>query len=286
MEFFDWLQAPWLVIEYMNLGNVSSAAEAAALTLKILYISLGVAAGLYLLGHLLGGIGLMKIAKRQNLSYWWFGFIPFANTYLIGALAGEVSIFGKKCKRIGLYAMLAELFYVLLEVVLLILTFMLTNADFYALQSIGGEYYFDFSAELFKTIYANFGWVLSLQLALEIIDAIWWFVTFFLMCSLFYAFFRKYYARSPFLMTFLCAFLPFKGYVLFAVRNNNPVDYTSYRQRQYEEILRQQQRQYGGNAPFTPYGSGGDPFSEFGQGDSNANGNGSGGSNDSPFNDF
>ncbi|MDE6676323.1 MAG: hypothetical protein K2K12_01245 [Clostridia bacterium] len=275
MEFFDWVQIPWMIAEYMNL-SVNSAEEAVSVLLKIMQISVGVAAALYLTGLICGGIGLMKMAKRQNISYWWLGFLPFGNTYLIGKLAGETRMFGKQSKRIGLYAMAAEILYVLIEVVLLIITFMLTRVDFYGVDATGAY------AFIPEKMWEGYGWVVTLQTALEITSYILWFITFFLMCSLYNAFFRKYYARSPFMMTFLCAVFPLKGYVLLAVRNNTPVDYTAYQQQRYEEMRRQQEQQYGGyeggNRPFDfggSYGNADDPFSEF---DSNDNQNNSGGS--------
>lgn len=294
MEFFDLVQVPWLIAEYMNL-SVNNAEEAVNLIRQIMLISVGVAAALYFVGLVFGGIGLMKMAKRQNISYWWLGFLPFGNTYLIGKLADETRVFGKRCKRLGLYAMMAEILYFTIEVILLILTFMLTRVEFYGVDATGAY------AFIPGKMWEGYGWVVTLQTALEIISYILWFITFFLMCSLYNAFFRRYYVRSPFMMTFLCAVFPLKGYVLFAVRNNHPVDYTAYQQQRYEEMRRQQEQQYGsyaggGNRPFTDFGNGSygggadDPFSEFG---SNDNQNNSGGgspngssSGGSPFSDF
>lgn len=304
MEFFDWLTVPQIVLGYVNF-TVDTAAEAASRMRWILVVCVLVAAALYLAGHLCGGFGLMKMAKKQGIKYWWLGFIPFGNTYLTGKLAGETRIFGSKCKRIGLYATLAEVFYVILEIALLVITFILIDGQFYELVEVKnaeGEIthaYYEFSDTLFKEQFPEYAWILTLQNVLYYIARVWVFVALFLFCFMFSAFFRKYYARSPFLMTFLCAIMPFRGFVLLAVRNNTPVDYTAYMQRRYEQMRQQQQPPYGGQGGYNQGGYGqsgsGDPFSEFG-GSSNgnaggspgdaSNGNAGGGSNDSPFSDF
>lgn len=303
MEFFDWLGVPQIVVDYLNL-TVESADDAAALITRILMISAIVAGALYVVGLLCGGLGLMKMAKREGISYWWIGFLPFGNTYLIGKLAGETQIFGQKCKRIGLYAMLAEIVYVIIGIAMLVLSFMLVNGDFYELKGEGENAYYAFSSELFKMYNPGYGWLITLQNVLEYVSYAMWFVTLFMMCSLFTAFFRKYYARSPFIMTFLCALLPLEGFVLLAVRNNKPVDYQAYQRRRYEEMRKQEQQYYGdlggtGHAPFSDFGNdrngtsdgGGndDPFSDFGgteNGNADGNGGGSGGTDGSPFSDF
>ena len=127
------------------------------------------------------------------------------------------------------------------------------------------------------------------------------------MCLMFYSFYRKYYARSPFIMMFLSALFPFRGIVIFAVRNNAPVDYDAWMRRKMEEFNRRQQQNRPGNyggyggyngqggGPNDPGGSGGyggaggqggtgeNPFPDFG----GANGSGDSGSgSDSPFSDF
>lgn len=308
MEFFDWLEVPQIVISYMNF-TVNSSAETASRVQWILIICVLVAAALYLSGLLCGGIGLMTMAKRRGMKIWWLGFLPFGNTYLTGKLAGETRIFGTRCKRIGLYTMLAEILYVLLQTALLVMSFIFIHEDFYVLQETETSAYYEFSSSAFISQLPEYAWLLTLNNVLSYITRIWGFVLLFLMCFMFSALFRKYYARSPFLMTFLCALLPLRGFVLLAVRKNTPMDYNEYIRRRYEQMYRQQQQPpYGGQggygSPCGGYnqgdytqGGGENPFSEFGgspNGGSGAEGNSSGesgggnggGSNDSPFSDF
>lgn len=295
MEFFDWLNIPQIIMGYLSF-TVESEAEAAAQMIQIMLICVGVAAGLYLAGLLCGGFGLMTMAKKQGIKYWWLGFLPFGNTFLAGKLAGETQMFGQKCKRIGLYAMIAEIVYVALEIALLVVTFLFMREELYVLNTSGETPYYEFSIAKVSELYPENAWLVTFYNAVMYIAQVWWVVLVFLFYVLFTAFFRKYYARSPFLMSFLCAFLPFRGFVLLAVRNNTPLDYTEYMRRRYEQMRQQQQQQYGGQGGYgTPYGgynqggsgSAGDPFSEFGKGPSGNGGSGTDGSSeDSPFSDF
>lgn len=307
MEFFDWLNIPQLFFGYLGI-NKETAAETASNMYWTWTICTLVAAGLYLSGLLCGGFGLMTMAKKQGIKYWWLGFLPFGNTYLTGKLAGETRIFGQNCKRIGLYAVIAEIIFVALQSALLVVSFLLIDERFYNLVNVtnaDGEIvdsYYAFSAAMFKKeCPPEYLWILTFQNVVSYIAQVWWFVLLFLMCVMFSAFFRKYYARSPFLMTFLCALLPLRGFVLLAVRNNAPLDYNEYMRRRYEQMRQQQQPPYGGqgDAPYGGYGQGGsqsgyggqgaeDPFSEFGKGPSGNGGESGrdGSSNDSPFSDF
>ena len=49
------------------------------------------------------------MAKKQNIGKRWLAFVPFANIWLIGKISGSADLFGQKIKRIGLYAMIAEI---------------------------------------------------------------------------------------------------------------------------------------------------------------------------------
>ncbi len=79
-------------------------------------------------------------------------------------------------------------------------------------------------------------------------------------------------------MTFLCAVLPCRGFVLFAVRNNTPIDYNEYMRKRMEE----ERRRYGqGGSDGMNGGSGSDsPFPDF------DNSSASGRDSDGPFSDF
>ncbi len=254
MELFGvigWISVPQFILQYIREYLTSSTGPVGlggllANELLYWYITLGVGGGLYLLGLIFGGLGLRTLARRAGVKHAWMGFLPFANTYLAGKLAGETNIFGTRVKRIGLYTMLCEIAFVLLNIFSVALQiYVLTDANFYVEVESSGGSVFTLSQEAMQL--AGVGWVYSAlrYYVLDIVIYIFSLVMIFMFCTLFFAFFRKYYARSPFMMTFLCAVLPARGFVLFAVRNNSPVDYNAImRQR-----MQRQQQMYG-----DPYG--------------------------------
>lgn len=288
MEFFDLMNIPQFIISYFTVVSVETAEEYAAYLLRYYAISLFVTVGLYLVLLILGGIGLRTMAKRAGLDMKgaWMAFVPFLNTYYTGKIAGETHFFGQKMKRAGLYAMLLEIFYVALEIFYLTSEIILVKAHPYSLvyNNEYGYFGWEFNEYLLPN---SLQWLYTAQYYTDLIAYLSWFVLLVFMCVLFTALFRKYYARSPVLMTFLCAIMPFRGIVLFAVRKNTPVDYNAYMRRRAEEFARRHQPPYGGgndngyngnNSGFngTPPD---DPFNEFGS-------NSSGNTPDDPFDEF
>lgn len=278
MEFFDWLSVPQIFIQYFGSyfgGDFATAESAAALNFRYNLICIIAAAVLFLVGTVFGGIGLSAMAKHRGMKHGWLGFIPIANTYYAGKIAGESNVFGKKIKNVGIWCALIEAAFVALQTFGLVASLIIVaNPAYYSPRPIGEvvdgvaeSYYYAVDSGLLT------GGARKLALAGDIVNVIgtvWWFVLLFFLCALYMALFRKYYARSPFLMTFLCAILPCRGFVLFAVRNNTPIDYNEYMRKRMEEERRRYQEQYGQG------GNGGD----------NGNNGGAGGGSDSPFPDF
>ncbi len=309
MEFFNWVNVVQVFTEYYMRYFMQAQAVTAAGFIEslrnFLYISIGVAGGLYLVCLVLGGLGMRTMAKRAGLKHSFLAFLPFANTYYAGKLAGETAFFGKKMKRAGLYAMLAEIVYVAIGVFALIVSIALYTPDFWA-EQVNGEtgqivgVYLDAAR-----IPVSMRWLTTAQIVCDVLSFFADVVLILFLCVMFYAFFRKYYARGPFLMTFMCALLPLRGIVIFAVRNNAPVN--------YEEYLRKRMAQYrqAQGGPNGGYGQGGydgygnrtpdgapadDPFSDFGsapKGDADGDvsqgqgaGGGQGNDKNDPFPDF
>lgn len=264
MEFFDWTAVPQFVMQYFGPNGFASKEELVAWYVRVQSISLYVAAGLYLVCLIMGGLGMMAMAKKAGMKHSWMGFVPFLNTFYAGKLAGETRVFNQKMKRAGLYAMLAEIAYVAVNVFSLVLWFALMNPAYYAtVEQSDGTLIAQFDQTLMPL---NLRWAVTADLVCEIVGYLLYFVLVFFLCVLFFAFFRKYYARGPFLMTFLCAVLPLRGFVIFAVRNNTPVDYDAWMRRRMQEYARQQQQMYGqggyGGGPTYGGPSYGDPPAE------------------------
>lgn len=246
MELFGvigWISIPQLVLQYVDLP-AETLAELIANERLYWWITLGVGGGLYLLGLIFGGFGLMKLAKRAGIKHGWMGFFPFANTYLAGKLAGEANLFGSRIKNIGLITMICEIVFVALNLFSMALQLAVLKPGYWELPPDSNDY--ELSPSMLGA--AGMGWIYTVMHygILGIINYVFSLVVLVLFCTLFSAFYRKYYARSPFLLTFLSAVLPGRGFAIFAVRNNTPVDYSAFmRQR-----MQQQQQQYG------PYGGG------------------------------
>lgn len=314
MEFFNWFSVAQMIVAMWKVDLSAPIGDYILAMHNIIYIGLGVAAGVFILTLVLGGFGIMKLCEKAGIKYGWLGFFPFVNTYMVGKLAGDTRVFGAKMKRAGLYAMLAEILYVVVQVLLLVFTLLALRVEYFAPMN-DPETQELIGYEMSDLLLPK--WLAVSMIAVESIAYVSSFVQIFFFCVLFFAFFKKYYARGPYLMTFLCAIMPFRGFVLFAVRKNSPVDYEALRRRR----MQQAQSMYGYpmNGPYDGqgggyngtngqggyggtngqggyggtqgggYGGSDSPFSDFGgspsEGSDGSEGS-SGGGSDSPFNDF
>lgn len=271
MEFFDWIGIPQYFIE--TFLRADSLEKLVALQRMGLIISLAVAAGLYLIGNIFFGIGLSHMAKQAGLKHPWLGFFPIVNTWYSGKLAGEASFFGQKMKREGLYAALVETLYILLNAVIYVMRFLELDPAYYNRDGSGPV----------AAFMGDRAWVYYTDYFCSNFNLLLWFLLLMFFFVLYIAFFRKYYAKNPVLMTFLCALLPVRGFVVFAVRKNPPVNYQDFMRRRMEEYARR-------NAPYGngPYGGG--PYGNGPYGGGPYGGNTGGGQNppqgDEPFGDF
>lgn len=321
MEFFEWMgitQAIFAVVAGIFLKE--DTLELAKRNARLSIIA-GLAAGaaLFALCLILGGFGLYKMAKKKGKKYAWLAFIPFANTFYAGYIAGEARFFGQKMKRAGLYAMLAEILYVALNVLSLVADILMIPYYTGTTEiSVYGEPYTTFGPTatsvphslrwLYDATYANggFGWAYIVNYAVFIVFLVFLGVTL-------AALFKQYSPRGYAGLMVLCLFFPVRGFVYFSLRNRNPVDYNAWMRQRMEEYARRQQQYdphgpysgpydpYGQNRP--PYGQNPygqqppqsppqeEPFSDFGGG-SGQGGNTQGGADspppadDNPFSDF
>lgn len=267
MEFFDLtIFSEIFTMYFFYNAKYSSVTEYVNLELSYWMCILIGAGVLYLICHILGAIGLQRIAKTLNIRGAWMAYVPFLNTYFTGKIAGETQFFGQKMKRTGLYAMIFEILYVGLQIATIVLTFYgLNHLDWHTIVEGGIQHDYPNWFEN-ATLYVD-AFTTLMRMGL----LIFFFV-------LFFSFYRKFYARSPFLMTFLSSVLPFRGLTIFAVRKNKPIDYAAYVQRRAEEYARSQRR----NDPNAPS----DPFSDYSSGDENANNRHDDDTPSSPFSDF
>lgn len=293
MEFFDLFNVPMIFMEEIvnliikpDIQNVYDFSN--VILTYYLFAALGTL-GVYLILVVFGGIGLNKLAKKQGLKHHWMAFLPFLNTYYAGKLAGETQFFGQKMKRVGLYAMISEILYVALQLFVFAAVIISYFPEYRTLEVSDGV----------MTGAANEAmpsWIEPAVTYGNLVAYLLWFFVIVFFCVLFVAFFRKYYARGPILLAFLSAVLPFRGFTIFAVRNNAPVDYNDYIRRRTQAYMRNNGYNQPPYGPYGPgnggYGSGGpqngpDPFEGFGgpTSDHGASGGSSSGSSSSPSSD-
>ena len=78
--------------------------------------SIGIGFFVWLTLFILQGVGLYTMAKKREMQKAWLSFIPFANIWYLGKLAGECYSFGHKVKRVGIFALVAQVVATLLTV--------------------------------------------------------------------------------------------------------------------------------------------------------------------------
>lgn len=309
MEFFDIAYVAQLLMQLTmtftydpSAGLEAQLASFIAAYRQAMIIGLCVAAGIYLVCLIMGGIGMHVMAKKRGMKGSWIAFLPFGNTFYAGKLAGETNFFGKKVKWMGLAAMLFEIVHVGLSIFSFYILFSFMQPEFYD-PITTSDGLFGGAEFVSSKLPVGMRWMLTADAVCEILIYVFYLFMLLAMCMMFYSFYRKYYARSPFVMMFLSALLPFRGFVIFAVRNNTPVDYDAWMRQRMEEFNRRQQQNrpgnyggyggYGGygtpNDPGSSNGAGGgtgeNPFPDFG-GSNGSNGSGGSGGGDSPFSDF
>ena len=214
------------------------------------YIALIVAGGVFLALHACKAAALFIMAKKQGKKkLLWCAFLPFANTFLIGELGGEVKFGNLRLKHVGIVAMLAELVFVACRGFVL---------GYYAYAFHNGLTYFEVENNMigwgFNEGVLTDGMYTALN-ACEIAGYILSFVVLIAFIFVNIGIFRKYAPDSYIWMVVLCALLPpVEGILLLVFARRTPVDYEKYMRERIEAIRRRQQAQYGPYGPYGPYG--------------------------------
>ncbi len=201
----------------------------------------------------LQGIGLSAMAKKRNMKKTWLAFIPFVNIWYMGKLAGECQMFGHKIKRIGIYAMIAQMCVTLITVGTIAAEVYLYVNHGAPLQN---ETYwekpywpnlmgFSRTVENFYN-YSNF--------FLSIFQLIFGLLLLILITGLL----RKYATKNHLPLSLLAFMVPLSRFVIvFCIRKNEAVDYEAYMRKKQEEFMRRQEqyRNIYGNPYNNPYGN-------------------------------
>ena len=209
------------------------------------YIALAIAGGVYVLLYIFRAIGLFTMAKKQGKNgLLWCAFVPFASTFLMGELAGDLKLGKSRVKHIGLYVMLGEIVYSALTAVVCAILIR-------ALLGIEGSIVFEPNADTgipVNTFNGSDG-LITLYNTFSILSTVFQYLLIVLLVFLYIAFFRRYSPLSYVWMVIVCALLPVvTPFLIFAYRNRVPVDYDRFVQERIERMRRARQAQYG------PYG--------------------------------
>lgn len=248
MEVFNFINLGELIVQYFLLMTTGTS----KLSLQAEAVCLAIGSAIYVACLVLGGIGLYKMAKNAGMRHKALGFLPFANTYYAGKLAGDIYVLKTKTKRWPLYAMLCEMLYVACGIFRIVLFFILTSSvpegTEITVANVPGEV----------------AWMIPTVNVVYIVEMIVSAVLFVLFVFVYMALFRKYSPRNAVWMTLLVSLFPFRAFLIFAVRNNAPQDYNEY--------LRRMMAQYGASSqygsPTSPQAGGTsspDPFGEMRQ---------------------
>lgn len=217
-----------------------------------------IAAAVYVVVCAFKGVGLYAMAKKRGKSKFLclLGFVPFASTYLMGKLGGELHLGKVNLKYIGILAMAAEIVLCLGYAVQDIpQSVIFMNPDLYEVRPVASgnlTYLAVFFAESVPA------WLVNTMNFFSIFCTIFYFIWLVLFIFLCMSFFRTYASASYIWMVVLCAIIPvLTGFLIFAFRNRDPIDYDKYMQERMERIRRAQQAHYGpygGNPYGNPYG--------------------------------
>ena len=213
------------------------------------YIALIVAGGIFLALHACKAAALFIMAKKQGKKrLLWCAFLPFANTFLIGELGGEVKFGNLRLKHVGIAAMLAELVFVACRGFVL---------GYYAYAFHNGLTYFEVENNMIGWGFNEGVLTDGMYTALNACEIAGYILSFAVLIAFIFVnigIFRKYAPDSYIWMVVLCALLPpVEGILLLVFARRTPVDYEKY-MRERIEAIRRRQAQYGTYGPYGPYG--------------------------------
>ena len=266
----SWFSIFYTTLTSLVVWNLMDEKQAIAMAWGDVALMAGIIFALWLVAFILQGIGLYKMAKKQNIKQAFLAFVPFAKIYLVGKIAGEISFFGHRVQRLGFYAMLLEIvlsiFYIFMSVAMCILY--VENGDKLSLVGELPQWSnLSSSALAWKQFWDVAQQIMSIT---GLIHAI-------IILMLYLGFYKRYVYRNNMLLVLGGVFLPFFNEIAtFAIRNRNQIDWESVKRARQEEFRRRQQQggqygPYGGpyGGPFggpygNPYGNpyGGNPYGQ------------------------
>lgn len=240
----SWFSIFYTTLTSLMFMNVTAANQTIAVTWVDVVATAMITIGLCVAAFVLQGIGLYKMAKRQNVKYAFLAFIPFGKIALVGKLAGEISFFGHKVNRLGLYAMILEIILSVFYAFMLVAMYILYVENGAHLTIVGGlEKWSDLSSSalVWKRFWEIGQYVMNIT---GLVHAI-------VILMLYLGFYKRYVYRNNILLALGGVFFPlFNEVATFIIRNRALVDYDAIRRARQEEFRRRQQQ----SGPYGPYG--------------------------------
>ncbi len=212
----------------------------------------------------LKGVAIYTMGKRRNFDKLWMAYVPFLNYVLLGKIIGEVVIWGKKVKNIGLLTCIFTAISVIIGYVV--------DVGYYV-YILEQAFKVDF---IFNSAFIN-DWVMQkglVWLLVSIVGDVCSIINIILTCWMIFLIFRKYAPERSFMYSLLAIFFDFTfPILLFIVRNNEVVtfeDFLRQRNRYYTQNPNQNGG-YNGYGAQTPPANEVDPFPEFSNKPQNTN---------------
>ncbi len=218
----------------------------------------------------LQGVGIATMAKKRGMARRWLAFVPFANIWYLGKLAGDCQFFGQRMKRGGLYAMLGQ-------ILATVATCAMIAAETYLWVNHGAP---KFVENPYWTELTGFSYFVSQFYDISAyITSIFQLVCEILLFVVLTSLYKQYEPRNYLALSMLTLFVPLSRFIIiFVLRNRKAIDFNAYMRARREAFARRRQQQYQnynnpyGNPyaqnPHDPYGrpqppKNEEPFEEF-----------------------
>ncbi|MBR2023292.1 MAG: hypothetical protein IJ996_02080 [Clostridia bacterium] len=225
-----------------------------------MYGALAVGGVIWAVLFVLQGIALYAMGKKQGVKGSWRAFVPFANLYFMGKVAGVCTVFGQKVKRAGLYALIAQIALVALCTTEIVgQAYLWTTEGMPAFDQFNRPYWGDAqgaAASLNTYLYSYNEFIRS------IIQMVYEIMIFIVLMGIY----KKYVPNTHFVFSILSLFIPLsRCIILFVIRNRDTVDYDEFMRQKREEFIRSRTggyTAYGTPMQATP-SKPEEPFAEF-----------------------
>ena len=246
MELYSLYYTVFSVIDAVSVGKNKVGAPMP----KTMYISLIVAGVIWATLFILQGFALYTMAKKRGIQGKWRAFVPFADLYLMGKIAGECNVFGQKVKRAGMYAFIAQIILVILCATEIIgQAYLWTTQGAPSFDQYEQPYWSEAqgaAASLNVYLYSYNGFIISIiQMVYEI-----------MMFIVLMGIYKRFAHNKHFLFSMLSLFIPLsRCIILFVIRNREEVDYDELMRQRREEFIRRRTGAYTETPQYTAYGT-------------------------------